>query len=85
MKAQVRLFARLSDAAGTKSLEVELGEGLSARDVYGILCGRYPAMSGLEDTLMYAVNGEYVSPDHPVSEGDELALIPPVSGGSHAF
>ena len=84
MKAKVRLFARLSELAGTREAEVEVGEGLTAGEVYRALCGRYPALSGLNGSIRYAVNGEYAEPGHPVGEGDEVALIPPVSGGSHA-
>jgi len=84
MKAKVRLFARLAELAGTREAEVELGEGLTAGDVYALLCRQYPRLSGLEDVLRYAVNGEYVLPEHPIGEGDEVALIQPVSGGSGA-
>lgn len=84
-KATVRLFARLSELAGAREVEVELGEGLTAADVYALLTRRYPALAGFENRLMYAVNAEYVSPDHPVRDGDEVALIPPVSGGSRAI
>lgn len=84
MKARVRFFARLSELAGTRETEVELGESLTARDAYQALCGRYPAIAGLDHILMYAVNGEYVSHSHPLRDGDELALIPPVSGGANA-
>ena len=80
-KVTVRLFARLGDVAGTRETEVELGEGLRAVDVYRALCDRYPAMAGLDGSLMYAVNAQYVDSDTPLQEGDELALIPPVSGG----
>ncbi len=81
MRAKVRLFARLSELAGARDTEVELGEGLRAKDVYTILCEQYPGLAGLGDALVYAVNAEYVEPDHPVRDGDEIALIPPVSGG----
>ena len=84
MKAKVRLFARLSELAGTREVEVELGEGLTAGEIYSLLCGQYPALSGLNGSIRYAVNGEYARPGHPVSEGDEVALIPPVSGGADA-
>jgi len=84
MKATVRLFARLSELAGTREVEVEVGEGLTAGDVYALLCRRYPQLSGLGGILRYAVNGEYVPPSHPVGEDDEVALIQPVSGGSCA-
>ena len=84
MKAKVRLFARLSELAGTRETEVELGEGLTAGEVYTLLCRSYPTLSGFEGTLMFAVNREFVTLEHAVRDGDELALIPPVSGGSHA-
>lgn len=81
-KAKVRLFARLSELAGAREVEVEVGEGLSAAEVYKALCREYPALSGLNGSLRYAVNGEYAEGSHPVSDGDEVALIPPVSGGA---
>jgi MoaE-MoaD fusion protein len=84
MKAKVRLFARLSELAGTREAEVELGEGLTAGEVYQALGRRYPALSGLKGSIRYAVNGEYAAAARPVGDGDEVALIPPVSGGSDA-
>jgi MoaE-MoaD fusion protein len=84
MKANVRLFARLSELAGTRVTEVEVGEGLSVEDVYRALCVEYPSLGGMNGSVRFAVNGEYVEPGHPVGEGDEVALIPPVSGGSRA-
>jgi len=81
MKAKVRLFARLADLAGARETELELGEGLSVAEAFDALCRRFPEMADLAGSLMYAVNAEYVSPDHPLRAGDELALIPPVSGG----
>ena len=83
-KVKVRLFARLGDVAGTRETEVELGEGWRAIDVYRALCERYPAMAGLNGSLLYAVNAEYVDAETPLRDGDELALIPPVSGGANA-
>ena len=84
MRAKVRLFARLSELAGAREVEVEVGEGLTAAEVYRALCGEYPALGGLNGSVRYAVNGEYADAGHPVGEGDEVALIPPVSGGSDA-
>ncbi len=81
-KARVRLFARLSELARTRETEVELGEGLTVGDAYALLCRRFPDLAGFENIVMYAVNAEYVSRDHPLRDGDELALIPPVSGGA---
>ena len=78
----VRLFARLADIAGARSAEVEIGEGLTAADAYRLLAGQYPGLGALQPNVMYAVNREYVSGEHRLRAGDELALIPPVSGGS---
>jgi molybdopterin converting factor subunit 1 len=84
MKAKVRLFARLSELAGAREVDVEVGEGLSAVEVYRVVCEKYPALGGLNGSLRYAVNGEYADAGDSVGEGDEVALIPPVSGGAHA-
>ena len=84
MKAKVRLFARLSELAGTRETNVEVGEGLTAGELYAALCKRYPALSGLDGSVRYAVNGEYAEADRRIGGGDEVALIPPVSGGAHA-
>ncbi len=81
MRAKVRFFARLAELAGTRETEVELGEGLSVAEAFHALCQRFPELAGHAGSLMYAVNAEYVSADHPLRAGDELALIPPVSGG----
>jgi molybdopterin synthase catalytic subunit len=81
MKAKVRFFARLAELAGTRETEVELGEGLSVAEAFRALCRRFPELADHADSLMYAVNAEYVTADHPLRAGDELALIPPVSGG----
>jgi molybdopterin converting factor subunit 1 len=84
-KARVRLFARLADLAGSRETEVELGEGLTASGVFSQLASRYPELAGLDGIVRFAVNAEYVAPDHPVRPGDEVALIPPVSGGTRAL
>jgi molybdopterin synthase catalytic subunit len=81
----VRLFARLAEIAGTRETTLEIGEGLTAADAFGVLAQRYPKMVGFGGSLLYARNQEYVDPDTPLAPGDELALIPPVSGGASLF
>jgi molybdopterin synthase catalytic subunit len=76
MTVRVRLFAMLRERAGTGELELDLPEGARVAD----------ALARLEDlagglSLVMAVNREYAEPDAPLAAGDELALIPPVSGG----
>jgi molybdopterin synthase catalytic subunit/molybdopterin converting factor small subunit len=77
MRVRVRLFAGLRERAGMGENEVELTGGARARDVWELLeLGPEPA------GLAYAVNRQYVDRDHELSDGDELAIIPPVSGGA---
>jgi molybdopterin converting factor subunit 1 len=77
MKIAVRLFAGLREQAGTREKTVELPDGATAADVWPELgLGEEPP------GLMLAVNRAYVERDQPLADGDELALIPPVSGGA---
>jgi molybdopterin synthase catalytic subunit len=72
----VRLFAGLRERAGTGSRRLQLEEGARVADVWGALdLGDEPA------GLLYAVNREYAAADTALADGDEVALIPPVSGG----
>ena len=79
MQVEVRLFAMLRERAGESRLTLELPDGARVRDALDEL-------SELADglPLVMAVNREYASPDQCLGPGDELALIPPVSGGERA-
>jgi molybdopterin synthase catalytic subunit/molybdopterin converting factor small subunit len=73
----VKLFAALRERAGTGERRLELDNGATAGDVWGALeLGDEPA------GLLYAVNKQYARRDRTLSDGDEVALIPPVSGGA---
>jgi molybdopterin converting factor subunit 1 len=77
MRVRVRLFAALRERAGRDALELDLPEGARVSD----------ALAAVDDlagglSLVLAVNREYADPGDPLSAGDELALIPPVSGGA---
>ena len=76
MQLRVRLFAALRERAGAGSVEIELPDGAVLADVWPVLgLGEEPA------GLLYALNREYAEPSAPLAAGDEVALIPPVSGG----
>jgi molybdopterin converting factor subunit 1 len=86
MFVNVRLFAMLRERAGREEVEVELPEGANVREAMDAVAGEH----GLADLfsrmpVVMAVNREYASGDTTLSEADELALIPPVSGGESAF
>ncbi len=82
MDVTVRLFASLREFAGAGTLALQLGDGATVADAITELRGG--ALAGLPENAPFvaAVAREYVERDHPLSEGDELALVPPVSGGA---
>ncbi|HEX8064922.1 MAG TPA: molybdenum cofactor biosynthesis protein MoaE [Thermoleophilaceae bacterium] len=77
MEVTVRLFAMLRERAGASEVTVELPDGARVRDALDALGGLAGDMP-----LVMAVNREYAPEDAPLDPGDELALIPPVSGGA---
>src|SRR5688572_25184643 len=81
MRIVVRLFAGYREAAGTARLELDLPEGATASDVVREVRRRHP-LTGTGRGLAIARNGDYVDPLVTLGDGDELALIPPVSGGA---
>ncbi|BDG62069.1 molybdenum cofactor biosynthesis protein MoaE [Caldinitratiruptor microaerophilus] len=81
---RVRLFAGAAQAAGRRELSGDWA-GLTAGEVVQELARQFPSLGPLAPTLALAVNREYVEPDHRLQDGDELALIPPVSGGEEAL
>ena len=83
MRLTVQLFANLAETCGARQIELcNLPQPLTAALVMDAFVDRFPQVDGMQDSIMFAVNAEYVSADHPVSACDEVALIPPVSGGS---
>ena len=81
MTIRVLAFASLADRLGTRELSLDLDEGASVSDALDALAKRFPDVKSLGTGLAVAVNHRYVGPQSPLSAGDELALIPPVSGG----
>lgn len=78
---KVKLFAAAAEAAGCRQLEGSWA-GRTAGEVLDELKAQYPLLANLVPTLAIAVNRAYAGPDRLLQDGDELALIPPVSGGS---
>lgn len=82
IRVRVRLFAMQREAAGTKELRVELPRGATVEDAWSAVAGTVPALAPGRASLRFAVNGRYADPDAPLEDGDEVACIPPVSGGA---
>lgn len=80
MTIRVLFFAYLRERAGLREASVEMPDGASAVDVWRRLRERHDRLP--VDMPRFAVNRVYVDNAHPLHDNDELALIPPVSGGS---
>jgi MoaE-MoaD fusion protein len=78
----VRLFASYREAAGLGHVELDLPSGATAKDAIAEIARRHPLISEGRSVVI-AKNREYVAADEPLADGDEVALIPPVSGGEH--
>lgn len=85
MRIDVRYFAVVRERLRTDGEPLELPDGATVRDALDRLSERHPAIAGLRGHLAAAVNQEMVPPAHPLADGDELALIPPVAGGAGTF
>ena len=78
---RVRCFAAAREATGEAELVLPLPIGTTAGDALATLVERFPELRGHRSSLRLAVNLAYVTPDHPLQDGDEVALIPPTCGG----
>lgn len=81
MKIRVKLFAILRDAAGTGDVELDVPPGTRAGAIRQMLSAARPAIERYLPRVALAVNRSYATPETELREGDEVALIPPVSGG----
>jgi molybdopterin converting factor subunit 1 len=81
---RARLFARLREQAGTEHELLELPAGSTLADVFAALRTKHPALEPDLSSVRVALNFEFQDWSATVSDGDEVAFIPPVSGGAHA-
>ena len=81
MRVTVRLFARLRDLAGSGELTREVPAGADVGAVWSSLVADFPELSAYERSISCAVNADYSRFTATVAEGDEVAFLPPVSGG----
>ena len=82
VRVHVRLFAMQRELAGTRGLDLALARGSTIEDAWAALVERFPVLAPGRPAVRFARNGSYSPATTPVEEGDELAMIPPVSGGS---
>ena len=81
MVVTVRLFATLRQQAGWAEKRVELAGGATLADLLSLLEREERALTLMDRPVYAAINKEYAQPEAVLSEGDEIALFPPVSGG----
>jgi molybdopterin converting factor subunit 1 len=81
MRITVKLFARLRDLAGAGELMREVEAPATVQTVWKVLTAEMPSLAQYESTMSVAVNAEYAKMAATVRDGDEVAFLPPVSGG----
>lgn len=85
MKVEVLFFAAARERAGAERESVQLAEAATVGALADDLAARHPALAPLLPRLRFAVNQAFAPPTRPLADGDEVALIPPVAGGSGRF
>ena len=81
MRVNILLFARLRDIVGAGEIERPVPDGATVRTVWDALAGEFPDLRDYEASISTAVNAEYSRMETPIGDGDEVAFLPPVSGG----
>jgi molybdopterin converting factor subunit 1 len=82
MKVRTKFFAAIKDIVGTSEAELELSDGITAGELFQSYCQQHAPLSRYANNTMISVNLEFVPPETRLQDGDEIAFIPPVSGGS---
>ena len=80
----IRLFARLRDIAGAAEIGKDIPDvpaGATIRTVWTQLTREFPGLAAYERSMSSALNADYARMDAEVHDGDEIAFLPPVSGG----
>jgi molybdopterin converting factor subunit 1 len=81
VKIIIRYFAGHRDITGRSEEDLDLPPGTTVGGLWELLIGRYPRLAGYSGRVLYAVNQEFGTPTTELHDGDEVAFVPPVSGG----
>ena len=82
VNVKVRLFARYRELAGTGLLDLDIPTSSTALDAFDRVAERFPEMRPMRASTLMAVDAEFIRPETELRDGEELALMPPVSGGA---
>ncbi len=77
----VKFFASARDAVGKKNLEMKIERGSRVRDIMESLFNDHPELKDMEDQLLISVNKDRTGKEEELKDGDEIAVMPPVTGG----
>ena len=78
---RVLFFGAAADRAGVRETELLVEDGVTLAEIWPLLVERHPDLAPMGEALAFAVNGEYARGETILSQGDEVAVLPPVSGG----
>jgi len=81
LRIRVRLFAIQRELAGTRDVALEMPDGATIEDAWTAVVERHPALAPGRPSVRFARNGDYAEPSTVLADNDEVAFIPPVSGG----
>lgn len=81
MQVRVRLFARFRESAGKGELALEIPPKTTVGELWDCVAAQYQGLLPAKRYVLFAIGNEYVRPEHPVEEGQEVCCFPPVSGG----
>ena len=84
MRVKVLFFGMLKDIVGSAEDQLSVAEGAQLRNIFDHYAGRFPRLREMASSIVLARNQEFSDGSARVSEGDEIAFLPPVSGGSAA-
>jgi molybdopterin converting factor subunit 1 len=82
MRIRVRLFAAAREIVGQGEVAIEMKDGSTVGDLMESVFSRHPGLKGMAESLVFAVNRELAERSAGLQDGDEVGVIPPVSGGT---
>jgi molybdopterin converting factor subunit 1 len=81
LRVNVLFFGRVRELTGVSQEAVELSAGATLEDLFGLYCRRFPKLVNFRASLVASRNQEFAAWDTPLAFGDDIAFLPPVSGG----
>ena len=81
MKVRAEFYSRLKEIIGALALDISLPENATVNDLFEQLTENYPKLRDFEKSVLFGIGVEFVDRNHPLNEGDTIAIMPPVQGG----